>query len=194
MNETPAANGPHRKRIPTVVLLTCVAIGVAGGALLAPANWLSILIATAVPWASLSIVGLWLLPPVIALRLLQRPLVGILVGFISGLVIVPFSGMGFASVLTNLSWALAAEIAFIAVLWRRWNTWLHYLGAVITTAVYLSLYWGYFNLSALSVGVQIAAVVVTLLSCVVGTALGILIADALRNAGVAQQARRRTPK
>jgi energy-coupling factor transport system substrate-specific component len=184
---TPAPRSGGRFRFPTAILLTCAALGVAGGLLLAPANWLSTLLFPALPFVSVAIAGLWLLPSVIALRLLRRPLVGLLVGLLAGLVIVPFSGYGFGSVTTNLWWAAFTELPFLFVLWRYWGTWLHYAGAVIVGIVYPLLAWASFDLGSLSIGVRIAFFAITLASCVGATALGILIADRLRRAGVGRR-------
>jgi len=173
-----------RFRFPTAILLTCAALGVAGGILLAPANWISTLLFLGLPFVSVGLAGLWLLPSVIALRLLRRPLVGLLVGLLAGLVIVPFSGYGFSSVATNVWWAAFTELPFLFVLWRYWGTWLHYLGAAIVGVVYPILAWTSFNLGAFDLGLQITFFAITLASCLGGTALGILIADRLRRAGV----------
>jgi energy-coupling factor transport system substrate-specific component len=169
----------------TTLLLTCAALGVAGGLLLAPANWLStVLLTLGMPVVSMIITGLWILPAVIALRLLRRPLVGLLVGVIAGLVIVPFSGYGFMSVVTNASWAVFAELPFVFVLWRHWKTWMHYAGAVVLGIVYPIFSWTFFNMGVQPLWSQILFFVATLASCVGATALGILIADRLRAAGV----------
>lgn len=176
--------GRARFRFPTAILLTCAALGVAGGLLLAPANWVSTILFPGLPFVSVALAGLWLLPSVIALRLLRRPLVGLLVGLLAGLVIVPFSGYGFGSVATNLWWAAFTELPFLFVLWRYWGTWMHYVGAVIVGVVYPLLAWASFNLESMSVGVRLAFFAITLASCVGATALGILIADRLRRAGV----------
>ncbi|MFK0402306.1 ECF transporter S component [Microbacterium sp. NPDC090225] len=182
MSGTDAA--PRRFRFPTALLLTCAALGVAGAVLLAPANWLSTGILATAPLFSVAIAGLWLLPSVIALRLLKKPLVGILVGIISGLVIMPFSGYGFMSVVSNVSWAAFAEIPFLIVLWRYWYTWQHYAGAIVLGLVYPIVAWDFFQLGAQVLWVQIGFFALTLASCVGATALGILIADRLRRAGV----------
>ncbi len=177
-------SGGGRFRFPTAILLTCAALGVAGGVLLAPANWISTVLFLGVPFASVALAGLWLLPSVIALRLLRRPLVGVLVGLLSGLVIVPFSGYAFGSVATNLWWAAFTELPFLFVLWRYWGTWLHYLGAAIVGIVYPVLAWTWFNLGTFDLGLQITFFAITIASCLGATALGILIADRLRRAGV----------
>ncbi|MFY9713969.1 MAG: ECF transporter S component [Microbacterium sp.] len=179
-----------RFRLPTAILLTCAALGVAGSLLLAPANWISTILFAGLPFVSVALAGLWLLPSVIALRLLKRPLVGLLVGLLTGLILVPISGHGFDSVLTNLWWAAFTELPFLFVIWRYWGTWLHYVGAVIVGIVYPVLAWASFDLGSMSTGVQVAFFAITLASCVGATALGILIADRLRKAGVGGRARR----
>ncbi|MFJ2503295.1 ECF transporter S component [Microbacterium sp. NPDC087592] len=171
-------------RFPTAILLTCAALGVAGGLLLAPANWLSTLLFPVAPFASVALAGLWMLPSVIALRLLRRPLVGLLVGLLAGLVIVPFSGYGFGSVATNLWWAAFTELPFLFVIWRYWGTWMHYVGAVVVSVVYPVLAWASFDLGSFPLAVQALFFSITLASCVGTTALGIIIADRLRKAGV----------
>lgn len=183
-NRPLTGGGRSRFRLPTAILLTCAALGVAGGALLAPANWISTILFPGLPFVSVGLAGLWLLPSVIALRLLRRPLVGLLVGLLAGLVIVPFSGYGFGSVATNLWWAAFAELPFLFVLWRYWGTWMHYVGAVVVSVVYPVMAWASFDLGNFGVGLQIAFFAVILASCVGATALGILIADRLRAAGV----------
>lgn len=185
MSET----APRKARVSTTLLLTCAALGVADGLLLAPANWLStVLLTLGMPVLSVAITGLWILPAVIALRLLRRPLVGLLVGIIAGLVIVPFSGYGFMSVITNASWALFAELPFLVVLWRHWRTWQHYAGAVVLGILYPLYAWTFFNMGVQPIWAQALFFVSTLASCVGATALGILIADKLRAAGVGGRA------
>lgn len=179
------------KRASTAYLLTCAVIGVAGGLLLAPANWLSTVLFATVPFVSVALAGLWLLPAVIALRLVQRPFAGLLVGVISGLVSAPFSGYGFASVLTNVWWAFFAEVAFLLVIYKFWTLWQHYAGAVLVGVLYPILAAASFNLAALELWAQVLFFAITLASCVGGTAIGVAIAGGLRTAGVASAARRR---
>ncbi|MFE7196931.1 ECF transporter S component [Microbacterium oxydans] len=179
-----ASDAGGRFRFPTAILLTCAALGVAGAVLLAPMNWFSTLLTGPLPFVGMALAGLWLLPSVIALRLLRKPLVGLFVALIAGLVMVPFSGYGFSSVLTNLWWAAFTELPFLFVLWRYWGTWMHYVGAAVVGVVYPISAWAWFDLGSMSLFAQVAFFAVTIASCVGGTALGILIADRLRRAGV----------
>ncbi|WP_225733213.1 ECF transporter S component [Pseudoclavibacter sp. CFCC 13796] len=72
------------KRVSTTYLLICAAIGVAGALTLLPANWVSTLLFAAAPVAGMALAGVWLLPAVIALRLVRRPGAGVLTGLVSG--------------------------------------------------------------------------------------------------------------
>lgn len=179
-------------RISTAYLLTCAAIGVAGGIVLAFGWWVSLALFAAVPFASVAIAGLWVLPAVIALRLLQRPLAGLLVGLISGLVLAPFYTI--TAVATTLFWSFFPELPFLATLYRRWNTPLHYAGAIVVGVVYPIFAAVSFDLWAMTPVMIALFIALCVFSCVAGTWLGIVIADRLRDAGVATLARRRAPK
>ncbi|KRB37115.1 ECF transporter S component [Microbacterium sp. Root180] len=171
-------------RVATSYLLTCAAIGVAGGVLLWAAGWLSTVLFATVPFASVALAGLWLLPATVALRLLERPLAGILVGVISGLVAFPFFGAA-------VWWALFAEIPFLLAIYRSWRTWQYYAGAVFVGIVYPIAAAVSFNLWSMPAWAVVAFFALTIVGCLVGVGLGILIADQLRRAGVARLARRR---
>jgi len=178
-------------KVTTAYLLTCAAIGVAGGIVLAVGWWLSVALFATVPFASVAIAGLWVMPAVIALRLLQRPFAGLLVGFISGLVLAPFYTA--SAILTTLFWSFFPELPFLVTLYRRWNTWLHYAGALVMAISYLLFAAPSFDLWAMAPGVFVGVVALCAASCVAGTFLAIVIADRLRAAGVARLARRRMP-
>ena len=162
-----------------------------GGLLIGPANWASTALFATVPFVSVAIAGLWLLPAVIALRLLKRPGAGLLVGLVSGLVIIPFSGYGFSSVATNLWWAFVAEVGFLVVLYRFWTIWQHYAGALVVGVAYPLLSWAVFDLDAYPIALRVAFFALTTVSALAGTALGVAIAAALRRAGVRPAAARR---
>jgi energy-coupling factor transport system substrate-specific component len=184
-----AADAAPRRRgtrgnVTTAFLLTCAAIGVAGGIMLWGAGWVSTVLFATVPFVSVAIAGLWLLPATVALRLLERPLAGILVGVISGLVVFPFLGAA-------VWWAFFAELAFLVSLYRLWSTWQYYAGAVFVGAIYPVLAAESFNLWAMQPWALITFFALTIASCIAGVALGILVADRLRKAGVAKLARRR---
>ncbi|MFL0411713.1 ECF transporter S component [Microbacterium paludicola] len=176
-------------RVSTAYLLTCAVLGVAAAILLAPANWLSTVLLGVAPLASQLLTGLWILPAVVALRLLQRPGAALLTALISGLVLLPFSGWGLASVLTNVMFALPIELAFAAALYRRWATWQYYAGAAATAIIYCLWQGSYFGIESMTPLAVVAFYALAVLSCVAATTLGILIADRLHRAGVAATVR-----
>lgn len=176
-------------RISTAYLLTCAAIGVAGGILLAFGWWVSLALFASVPFASVGIAGIWVLPAVIALRLLQRPFAGLLVGLISGLVLAPFYTT--SAIATTLFWSLFPELPFLAMRYRRWSTWMHYAGAITIGIVYPIFAAASFNLWAMAPPLIVLFVALCAASCAGGTWVGIVIADRLRAAGVATLARHR---
>ncbi|MDY0907970.1 ECF transporter S component [Microbacterium sp. CFBP9034] len=171
-------------RVTTSFLLTCAAIGVAGGILLWAAGWVSSVLFVTVPFASVAVAGLWLLPATVALRLLERPLAGILVGVLSGLVVFPWLGAA-------IWWAVFAEIPFMLGLYRYWKTWQFYAGALFVGIVYPFAAAASFDLATMPLWAVVAFFALTIASCVAGVGLGILIADRLKRAGVAKLARRR---
>ncbi len=178
-------------RVTTAYLLTCAAIGVAGGIVLAVGWWLSVALFATVPFVSVAIAGLWVMPAVIALRLLQRPFAGLLVGLISGLVLAPFYTA--SAILTTLFWSFFPELPFLVTRYRRWSTWLHYVGAVAMGVSYPLLAAQSFDLWAMAPGLVAGFIALCAASCIAGTFLAIVIADRLRAAGVARLARRRVP-
>lgn len=173
-----------KRRAGTTYLLTCASIGVTGALLLAPANWASTALFTVWPTASIGLAGLWILPSVVALRLLQRPGAGLLVGLLAGLVLVPVSGFGLTSLLTNLWWAFFAEVGFLATGYRAWRTWQHYVGAAIAGVVYPVTAAGFFGLWAQPLWSQMLFFALCVGSLLLATWCGIAIADALRRGGV----------
>lgn len=172
------------RRLTTQYLLTCAVIGVAGAALLAPANWVSTVLFATVPFVSVGVAGLWLLPAVIGMRLLQRPGTALLVGLVSGLAIAPFSGYGLMSVATNVWWAFFVEVGFLVVGYRWFRVWQYYVGAVVVGLAYPFLASASFGLDQFEPAAVVLFYALTLVSAVAGVALGLAIAKAARRAGV----------
>lgn len=172
-------------RASTAYLLTCAAIGVAGGVVLAAGWWLSLALFATVPIATVAIAGLWVIPPVVALRLLQRPFAGLLVGLISGLVLAPFYTI--SAVATTLLWAFfpRAPVHGDAV------PTVGDVAALRRSRAYPILAAQSFDLWSMATPVLVGFIALCAASCVGGTALAILIADRLRAAGVARLARHR---
>ncbi|GAB3598302.1 ECF transporter S component [Microbacterium tumbae] len=176
------------RRFPTRILLTCAAIGVATGILIIPATALSTFLSPIAPPLSALTYGAWVIGYVIALRLLEAPGVGILTGILSGLVAAPLSATGPAIVITNVMFAFFVELPFLVTLYRRWHRWMYYTGTGLASVLYAI--WAGFaaDMAAFPSWVIGTFIVVTVLASLIGVWLGIVIADRLRRAGVAQRA------
>lgn len=178
-------------KVTTAYLLTCTAIGVATGLLIVPATALSTLTYTMAPPLSALCAGAWVIGFVIAMRLMEKPGAAVLTAFVSGLVATPFSATGPAIVVTNLMFALFIELPFLVTLYRRFSSWLYYLGATVAFALYAAWTATAADMQAFAWWVLALYVAGLLVSSTAATWLGIFIAGRLRTAGVARLARRR---
>ena len=178
-------------RVSTVYLLTCAAIGVATGLLVIPATAFSTLTSAALPPLSALAAGAWVIGFVVAMRLLERPGAALLTGLISGLVATPLSTTGPAIVITNVMFAAFIELPFLVTLYRRWSRWLYLVGATLLAASYSVWTVTAADMQAFQGWVVALYVVVLFASELGAVALGLVIADRLRAAGVARLARRR---
>ena len=178
-------------KVTTAYLLTCAAIGVATGLLIIPATAFSTLTYATLPPLSALVAGAWVVGFVVAMRLVERPGAALLTGLISGLVAAPLSATGPVIVVTNVMFAAFIELPFLVTLYRRWSTWLHYAGALAMGVAYPLLAAQSFDLWAMAPGLVVGFIALCTASCIAGTFLAIVIADRLREAGVARLARRR---
>ncbi|MFV4914828.1 ECF transporter S component, partial [Microbacterium lacticum] len=178
-------------RVTTAYLLTCAAIGVATGLLIIPATAFSTATYATLPPVSALVAGAWVIGFVIAMRLIERPGAALLTGLISGLVATPLSTTGPAIVITNVMFAAFIELPFLVTLYRRWSRWLYYVGATLLATFYAVWTVTAANMQAFPVWVVVLYVVALFASELGAVALGIVIADRLRAAGVARLARRR---
>lgn len=173
-------------KLTTRYLMTCAAIGAAGGILLVPTNHLAAILAPVLPVAYGALVGLWMLPVVIALALIRRPLAGILTSLIAGLINIPLTPYGATAVVTTVMVGVAIEIFLALALYRVWSAWLFQVAAVVLSALYAWSAWAAFGIGAMPVWAQLLFVVVLLASGCGFTALGLVVARRLERAGVAR--------
>ena len=143
------------------------------------------------PPVSAIVAGAWVIGFVVAMRLLERPGAALLTGLISGLVATPLSTTGAAIVVTNVMFAAFIELPFLVTLYRRWSRWLYLVGATLLAAFYSVWTVTAADMQAFQGWVVALYVVVLFASELGAVALGLVIADRLRAAGVARLARRR---
>jgi energy-coupling factor transport system substrate-specific component len=177
-------------RLSTSVLLTCAAIGVAAGVLQAAAGAISAPVSVAAPILYGLVLGVHVMPGVIAQELLRAPWVALITHLIAALVasaVVPVwigRYLGTALLIGGLQELIAAASRY-----RRWEPWRFFLSAVIIGAVIAGAIWFAADISRFALWGQIVYVALFILGPVLWTAVGLAIGRALRRAGVPRRGR-----
>lgn len=178
-------------RLSTRVLLTCAAIGVATGALSAGAGAVSGVVSATVPILYGLVLGVHVLPGVIAQELLRRPWVALITHLVAALVasaVVPvWAGryIGTALLIGGLQEGIAALGRY-----RRWQPWRFYLSAVIIGAIIATAIGFAADIGRFALWGQIVYVALFVVGPVAWTAVGLAVGAALRRAGVARSSSR----
>ena len=178
-------------RLSTSVLLTCAAIGVATGALQVGAGAVSGFVSAGAPILYGLVLGVHVLPGVVAQQLLRRPWVALLTHFVAALVasaVAPIwigRYLGTALLIGGLQEGIAALSRY-----KRWEAWRFYLSAIIIGSVIAAAIWFAADVSRFPLWGQIIYVALFILGPVLWTAAGLAVGSALRRAGVARGAQR----
>ena len=177
-------------RLSTSPRLPCAAIGVAAGVLQAAAGALSGPVSAAVPIIYGLVLGVHVLPGVIAQDLLRKPWVALITHLIAALVAsagVPLwlgRYIGTALLIGGLQEGIAALGRY-----RRWEPWRFFLSAVIVGGIIAAAIWFAADISRFPLWGQVVYVGLFLVGPVLWTAVGLAIAGALRRAGVPRSTR-----
>jgi len=170
------------------VLLVCAAIGVVTGIAGGIAGVLTPFLLFAAPYAYGLLLGVHVLPGIIAQEVLRGPLVALITHVIAALVSSAF----------NPAWALrfiGTALLFgaiqegIAALsrYRAWGPWRFFISAAIIGVIVAIVVFFVANLGSLPVWAQIAYLALSLFGPVAWTLLGLAIGAALRRAGIARR-------
>lgn len=179
------------KNVSTRLLLSCAAIGVAGGLLFIVNSYLGGTVNAVLPVLYGLTLGVYFMPGAIAQRLFRRGGVALLVAAISGLVSAAFQPLGFGAALIAVGIGLVQELPFLVVRYRRWPTWLFVAGSVLSGVVLaIGMYRlvGAHALDAVGAGILIAG---SVLSPVIFTLLALALGRALEATGVTRGLDRR---
>ncbi|WBB53802.1 ECF transporter S component [Verrucosispora sp. WMMD573] len=122
--------------VSTRLLLTCAAIGVAGGLANIGNAYLFNVMAVVAPVFLGAFTGLYFLPGIVAQAALRRGGVALLTELIAGLVAAPFSPTGFISVSVFVILGLLQELPFLLSRYRYWAPWVWYAGAAFAAAFF----------------------------------------------------------
>jgi energy-coupling factor transport system substrate-specific component len=175
----------NRSRLSTSVLLTCAAIGVATGVLQAAAGAISAPVSAALPILYGLVLGVHVLPGVIAQELLRAPWVALITHLVAALVasaVVPLwigRYIGTALLIGGLQELVAAIARY-----RHWEPWRFFVSAVIVGAVIAVAIWFAADVARFPFWGQAVYVALFVVGPVAWTAVGLGVGAALRRAGV----------
>ncbi|QKJ18154.1 ECF transporter S component [Microbacterium hominis] len=178
-------------RLSTRLLLTCAAIGVATGVLQAIAGAVSGPVSAALPLVYGLVLGVHVLPGVIAQEVLRAPWVALITHMIAALVasaVVPLwigRYIGTALLIGLLQEGVAALTRY-----QRWEPWRFFLSGIIVGAVIATAIWFAADVARFPLWGQIVYVALFLAGPMVWTAVGLAVGRGLRRAGVARAPQR----
>lgn len=178
---------PSRNRLSTRVLLICAAIGVATGIAGGIAGLVTpVLLVVAAPLYGL-VLGVHVLPGIIAQEVLRLPFVAIITHLVAALVASAFAP-GFAPRFLGTALLFGAIQEGVAALtrYRAWGAWRFFVSGILIGIVVAVVVAFAAHLSAMAVWAQILYFSISILGPVAWTAIALGIGAGLRRAGVAR--------
>ncbi|GAA3932966.1 ECF transporter S component [Microbacterium soli] len=177
---------PSLARLSTRTLLVCAAIGVATGILGGIAGLITLGVLAVTPYLYGLVLGVHVLPGIIAQEVLRRPLVALITHVIAALISSAFNpawAMRFIG--TALLFGVIQEGVAALTRYRSWGRWRFFVSAVIIGAIVAAVVGFAVDLTRFETWVQVVYLTISVLGPVAWTAIGIAIGNALRRAGVA---------
>lgn len=169
----------------TRVLLICAAVGVATGIVGGIAGLLTPLVLVAAPFAYGLLLGAHVLPGIIAQEVLRLPLVAIVTHVLAALVSSAFNPAWAGRFIgTALLFGLIQEGVAALTRYRAWGVWRFFVSAAIIGVLLAAVVYFAADLAALAPWAQVAYLVLSVLSPIAWTALGVAVGAGLRRAGV----------
>jgi energy-coupling factor transport system permease protein len=174
----------------TSVLLTCAAIGVATGLLGGIAGWITLPLLAGLPILYGFVLGVHVLPGIIAQEVLRMPGVALATHVLAALVasaMAPIYAPQFLG--TALLFGGIQELVAAVVRYRSWAPWRFFISAVAIGAVVAAAVFFAAHLAALALWAQVVYLVLAVLGPVAWTAAGLGVGAGLRRAGIGRRHR-----
>ncbi|RRJ87055.1 acyl esterase [Gulosibacter macacae] len=172
--------------ISTRLLMSCAAIGVAGGVLFTAHALIGGLAVNTVPFLYGLTMGIYFLPGTLAQALFRRGGVGLLTSALAGLVSSPFQPIGFTAFLIGLGIGVMQEVPFLIGRYRYWKPWLFWVAGLVQGLLVSGAGFGILRGQDLTSFGAILVIASFFVSPPIFTAIALWLAGALDRAGVAR--------
>lgn len=169
----------------TRVLLVCAAIGVATGLLGGVAGWITIPLLAFAPVLYGLVLGVHVLPGIVAQETLRLPWVALATHVLAALVssaMAPMYALQFLG--TAVLFGGIQELVAAIVRYRTWAAWRFFISAIIIGVIVALAVFFAANLAAMPLWAQIIYLTISVLGPMAWTAVGLGIGAGLRRAGV----------
>lgn len=175
-----------RQALNTRTLLVCAAIGVATGILGGVAGLVTVGVIALAPYVYGLVLGVHVLPGIIAQEVLRKPMVALITHVIAALISSAFTPMwAMRYIGTALLFGAIQEGVAALTRYRAWGRWRFFVSAALIGVLVAIVVGLIVDLRQFAPWVQLSYLTVSVLGPVAWTAIGIAIGNALRRAGIA---------
>ncbi|OIU84699.1 ECF transporter S component [Microbacterium sp. AR7-10] len=175
-----------RQALNTRTLLVCAAIGVATGILGGVAGLVTVGVIALAPYVYGLVLGVHVLPGIIAQEVLRKPMVALITHVIAALISSAFTPMwAMRYIGTALLFGAIQEGVAALTRYRTWGRWRFFVSAALIGVLVAIVVGLIVDLRQFAPWVQLSYLIVSVLGPVAWTAIGIAIGNALRRAGIA---------
>jgi energy-coupling factor transport system permease protein len=172
----------------TRVLLTCAAIGVASGLLGGVAGWITPIVIAAAPIVYGFVLGVHVIPGIIAQETLRLPWVALLTHILAALVASAMAPQWAGRFLgTAILFGGIQELVAALTRYRVWKAWRFFISAVVIGVVVAVVVAFAAHLGTLALWAQIVYLVLAVLGPVAWTAVALAVGAGLRQAGIGRR-------
>ncbi|WP_313479388.1 ECF transporter S component [Microbacterium sp.] len=177
-----------RQALNTRTLLVCAAIGVATGILGGVAGLVTVGVIALAPYVYGLVLGVHVLPGIIAQEVLRKPMVALITHVIAALISSAFTPMwAMRYIGTALLFGAIQEGVAALTRYRAWGRWRFFVSAALIGVLVAIVVGLIVDLRQFAPWVQLSYLIVSVLGPVAWTAIGIAIGNALRRAGIARR-------
>ncbi|MBA8814990.1 energy-coupling factor transport system substrate-specific component [Microbacterium halimionae] len=172
----------------TRVLLTCAAIGVVTGLFGGIAGWVTPVVIVSAPFVYGLVLGVHVLPGIIAQEAIRLPWVALMTHVMAALVASALAPQwAFRFLGTALLFGGIQEVVAALTRYRVWAPWRFFISAVIIGILVAVVVAFVAHMATLAPWAQVAYIAISILGPVLWTAVGLWIGVGLRRAGVTRR-------